>query len=98
MLKFYMGEAENHDAKYVEYLSLSGIFGVETNLTPSRHAAFHLKKRGVVGILTRLSVGQSRNRGYIPSEGKGVFPKPSRPTMEPALHPVEWGIEVCIRG
>jgi len=59
------------------------------SLTPSRHVAFHLKNPSVAGILTRLSVGRSRNRGYIPGEGKGIFLKPSRPTLEPALHPVE---------
>jgi len=29
-----MGEVENDDAKYVECLSLFGIFGVETQLDP----------------------------------------------------------------
>jgi len=84
-LKFYMGEEENDDAKCVECLNLFEIFGVETQLDPPRLVAFHLKKPSVVDILTRLSVGRSRDRDYIYSEGKGVFPKPSKLALEPAL-------------
>jgi hypothetical protein len=83
-----MGEEEKYDPEFVEYLNT--YLQWKPSLTPSTYVAFHLKKPNVVGILTRLSAGRSRNSGSLPGKGKGDFSRPSGPPPEPTQPPVEW--------